>query len=119
MTNESKNQCCVFCENGTGLPCNERTCSCYQPRHSQDSVCEHEYSGQNPNFTRKCILCDKRIEPTPNKSLDILIRDLTQVGSIPKSEARRRIEELIKSERERIYKELNVQTDDIAVSKSN
>ena len=39
-----------------------------------------------------------------NKEIDKLIRDITRAGFMPKSEARRRINEIIKDERERIKK---------------
>ena len=53
----------------------------------------------------------KKLEahPQPNEpqqeSLDELVRDLTKVGSIPKSEAKRRIENLLTQEKERAYQE--------------
>ena len=37
-----------------------------------------------------------------NQTVDILVRDLTKVGSIPKSEARRRILELLSSQKQRV-----------------
>lgn len=40
------------------------------------------------------------------ETLDTLVRDLTKVGSIPKSEARRRIQELLKEQRQRMAKRI-------------
>ena len=41
-----------------------------------------------------------------NQTVDILVRDLTKVGSIPKSEARRRILELLSSQKQRVMEVL-------------
>lgn len=41
-----------------------------------------------------------------NQTVDILVRDLTKVGSIPKSEARKRILELLSSQKQRVMEVL-------------
>ena len=41
------------------------------------------------------------------KLLGTLIRDITKVGSMSKSEARRRIEEILKAQRQELFSEIN------------
>lgn len=61
--------------------------------------------------TETCSICgnhgsEKEHDNPASEELGELIRDLTKVGSIAKSEARRRIEALLQAEREKAYEDL-------------
>lgn len=72
-----------------------------------ESKSQKEKCSFNHRELPNCYICEKLKckHPKKQETIDTLIRDLTRVGSIPKSEAKRRIENFIFKARQEAYQE--------------
>src|SRR3990167_5287918 len=106
------NSCCNKCDDpfpgiGVAKICNSYKCICHQepPKECQHKTLDSKFPTCQHCLDCPWAKCHEDTEP-PEEELNELIRDLTKVGSISKSEVKRRISQLLAKQKEEIKEKL-------------